>query len=114
MDGWGDLGGRYKWKGKLGEKARPIIQYRYCPQNDSTVCVCVCACACVCAGWMTDEKAQPSASEYVINIITVDRANCNVSEITNPQVTPHIKQSDNCITRVNGHCHCFGNNRDVL
>lgn len=113
MDGvilGGDINGKANWGRKQDPSSNTVTAHRMTAQS---VCV-TCACACVCAGWMTDEKAQPSASEYVINIITVDRANCNVSEITNPQVTPHIKQSDNCITRVNGHCYCFGNNRDVL
>lgn len=50
----------------------------------------------------------------VINIMVVDPANCNMSEITNTSVMPHIKRSDNSITRVNGRGYRPGSYTDVL
>lgn len=70
--------------------------------------VCMCA---ICLCTQVDGKAQ---SACVIDITAADTANCNMSEITDAWERPRIKPSDNGITRVNGHCHCLGSNRDVL
>lgn len=116
MDEWGGVWGRYKWRGRQWEKERPIIRCSYCPQTDSTVCMCY-----LCLGarvqfvlCVKKKKAPTPPSARVINITPVDKANCDTSKITNAWVGTHIERSDNCITRVNGHCHGLGSNGDVL
>lgn len=73
------------WQGDTNGKARPIIQLSHRPQSDGAVCaryLCAGKHVCTCR-WRADEKPDFLPRLIVISIAAADRANWNVSELTN-------------------------------
>lgn len=83
----GDINGTADSGRKKDPSSSAVTAHRMTAQFVCVICVLVHVCARVqsvrVCRWTRDKTAQPSPSACIINIITVDTANCNMSEITN-------------------------------